>query len=74
MEAVWDHLLTMGKRIYGIAVDDAHHFQGEFAPEGSNPGRGWVVVRAEVLKRTGSRPLHPAAVEARHEVAGTAGS
>ena len=49
MEAVWDHLLTMGKRIYGIAVDDAHHFQGEFAPERSNPGRGWVVVRADSL-------------------------
>lgn len=49
MEQVWDHLLTAGKRIYGIAVDDAHHFQGEFAPERSNPGRGWVVVRAHAL-------------------------
>lgn len=49
MEAVWDALLTMGKRIYGIAVDDAHHFQGEFAPDRSNPGRGWVVVRAHAL-------------------------
>jgi hypothetical protein len=49
MEAVWDHLLTSGKRIYGIAVDDAHHFQGEFAANRSNPGRGWVVVRADRL-------------------------
>lgn len=49
MEEVWDHLLTRGKRIYGIAVDDAHHFQGEFAPGRSNPGRGWVVVRAHAL-------------------------
>ncbi|HZD04618.1 MAG TPA: CehA/McbA family metallohydrolase [Longimicrobiales bacterium] len=49
MEAVWDALLTMGKRIYGIAVDDAHHFQGEFAPDRANPGRGWVVVRAGAL-------------------------
>lgn len=49
MEEVWDHLLSGGKRIYGIAVDDAHHFQGEFAPERSNPGRGWVVVRARTL-------------------------
>ncbi len=49
MEQVWDHLLSAGKRIYGIAVDDAHHFQGEFAPERSNPGRGWVVVRARTL-------------------------
>lgn len=31
LEEVWDALLTGGKRIYGIAVDDAHHFQGEFA-------------------------------------------
>jgi predicted metal-dependent phosphoesterase TrpH len=50
LEQVWDHLLTAGKRIYGIAVDDAHHFQGEFAPDRSNPGRGWVVVRARNLE------------------------
>ncbi|MCI0697391.1 CehA/McbA family metallohydrolase [candidate division KSB1 bacterium] len=49
MEQVWDHLLTAGKEIYGIAVDDAHHFQGEFAPGRSNPGRGWVAVRAKNL-------------------------
>ncbi|MCA9740696.1 MAG: PHP domain-containing protein [Deferribacteres bacterium] len=49
MEDVWDHLLTAGKHIYGIAVDDAHHFQGEFAANRSNPGRGWVVVRARTF-------------------------
>ncbi len=49
MEAVWDYLLTGGKRIYGIAVDDAHNFQGEFSPDRSNPGRGWVTVRANSL-------------------------
>jgi hypothetical protein len=49
MEAVWDALLTEGKRIYGIAVDDAHHFQGEFAPDRANPGRGWVAVKASAL-------------------------
>ena len=49
MEAVWDYLLTAGKRIYGIAVDDAHHFQGEFAADRANPGRGWVTVRASRL-------------------------
>ena len=43
MEEVWDLLLTEGKRLYGIAVDDAHHFQGEFSPDRVNPGRGWVV-------------------------------
>jgi predicted metal-dependent phosphoesterase TrpH len=49
LEDIWDRLLTDGKRLYGIAVDDAHHFQGEFAPERSNPGRGWIVVRADRL-------------------------
>jgi hypothetical protein len=46
MEEAWDVLLTRGKRMYGIAVDDAHHFQGEFAVNRANPGRGWVVVHA----------------------------
>ena len=50
VEAVWDALLTGGKRIYGIAVDDAHHFQGEFADDRANPGRGWVAVRAAELE------------------------
>jgi hypothetical protein len=49
MEDAWDALLTRGKRIFGIAVDDAHHFQGEFAPDRANPGRGWVVVRTPSL-------------------------
>jgi len=49
MEEVWDILLTQGKRIYGIAVDDAHHFQGEFSPTRVNPGRGWVVIKAPDL-------------------------
>ncbi len=46
MEEVWDQLLSGGKRIYGIAVDDAHHFVGEFAENRANPGRGWVSVRS----------------------------
>jgi CubicO group peptidase (beta-lactamase class C family) len=49
MEEVWDYLLTYSSRIFGIAVDDAHHFQGEFAPARANPGRGWVTVRAKSL-------------------------
>ena len=49
MEEVWDLLLTQGKRVYGIAVDDAHHFQGEFSPSRVNPGRGWVVIKAPDL-------------------------
>lgn len=50
MEEIWDVLLTGGKRVYGIAVDDAHHFQGEFSRTRSNPGRGFVVVRAPALE------------------------
>ena len=38
-----------GKRIYGIAVDDAHYFQGEFTADRANPGRGWISVRARSL-------------------------
>lgn len=52
LEEVWDILLSGGKRIYGIAVDDAHHFQGEFSPDRSNPGRGWIAVRADSLDAT----------------------
>ncbi len=50
MEEVWDGLLSAGKRMYGIAVDDAHNFQGEFAPDKANPGRGWLVIRAPALE------------------------
>ena len=34
--------------MYGLAVDDAHHYQGV---DGSlaNPGRGWIMVRADTL-------------------------
>lgn len=49
MEEIWDMLLTDGVRMYGIAVDDAHHFK-EFGHEQANPGRGWVAVRAPVLE------------------------
>lgn len=47
-EAMWDDMLTRGKRIYGVSSDDAHHFQ-ELSPKLSNPGRGWVMVQAEAL-------------------------
>lgn len=50
MEEVWDGLLSGGRRMYGIAVDDAHTFQGEFTAELANPGRGWVVVRSAALE------------------------
>jgi hypothetical protein len=49
MEEVWDFMLTSGKRIYGVATDDAHVYQ-EFSPELSNPGRGWVMVKSHNLE------------------------
>lgn len=46
MDLVWDGLLGMGRRVYGVAVDDAHHFS-VWGPEWFNPGRGWVMVDAD---------------------------
>ena len=46
---IWDRLLTAGRQVWGIAVDDSHHFQKEFGPGRSNPGRGWVQVRTDKL-------------------------
>lgn len=48
LEEMWDSALTAGREIYGIAVDDAHEFKS-FGPERSNPGRGWIEVRASEL-------------------------
>jgi hypothetical protein len=50
-EQMWDQLLSAGMRIFGVSVDDAHNFRQEFTIERSNPGRGWVVVRASALTR-----------------------
>jgi hypothetical protein len=47
-EALWDALLTSGRRLVGIATDDAHHFR-VWGRAYSNPGRGWVCIRAERL-------------------------
>lgn len=48
LDEMWDVLLTAGRRIHGIAVDDAHHFK-RIGKEFANPGRGWIQVRAESL-------------------------
>ncbi|MCL4198364.1 MAG: hypothetical protein KJZ69_12830 [Phycisphaerales bacterium] len=53
-EQMWDIALTrrltelnLGP-LYGLATDDAHNYHE--VPEGhSNPGRGWIMVRAESL-------------------------
>jgi hypothetical protein len=50
MEAVWDGLLRAGRRVYGIAVDDAHYFKLPWDARAPKPGQGWVVVRAPRLE------------------------
>src|SRR6185369_11350304 len=53
-ERMWDIILTQRLSqdptnvVYGLAVDDAHHYQG-FSRTNSNPGRGWIMVRAPRL-------------------------
>lgn len=49
VEEIWDRVLSTGRVLYGLATDDAHHFQGEFSRERVNPGRGWIMVRAGEL-------------------------
>ncbi len=52
-ERMWDIVLaerlSRGQDVmYGIATDDAHNYH-EFDDNHANPGRGWVMVRAEEL-------------------------
>jgi predicted metal-dependent phosphoesterase TrpH len=53
-ERIWDILLTRRiaelklDPIWGTAVDDSHNYL-QFRPETSNPGRGWLMVRARNL-------------------------
>jgi hypothetical protein len=53
LERMWDLVLTERRRagrevLYGIAVDDAHDYH-QVGSDRSNPGRGWVMVRAAEL-------------------------
>lgn len=54
-ERMWDVLLSKriaegdGALLYGIANDDAHRFTSWVVGQDSNPGRGWVMVRARRL-------------------------
>jgi hypothetical protein len=57
-EAMWDAALThrltgqagvtASELLYGVATDDAHALL-QFGPGKANPGRAWVMVRAEAL-------------------------
>ena len=57
MDEVWDIAnsirltqLDLGP-LYGIANDDTHDYF-DIAPHKSNPGRGWIMVRADTLSTT----------------------
>ena len=51
-EQIWDAVLTSGQKIFAAATDDAHNYH-EFTPNHSNPGRGWLNVRASHLTSDG---------------------
>lgn len=53
-EAMWDYVNTQrliagGEILYGLGVDDAHHYH-EQAIGRANTGRAWIMVRAETLE------------------------
>lgn len=54
MDAMWDAMLTRRLAelnlpvVFGVAVDDSHHYH-VMEQRKSNPGRGWIMVRAKHL-------------------------
>jgi hypothetical protein len=50
LEETWDRILSSGKMLYGIAVDDAHYFKRPEDPMAPRPGKGWVYVRSPRLE------------------------
>lgn len=50
LEETWDRVLSSGKLLYGIAVDDAHYFKRPEDPTVPRPGKGWVYVRSPRLE------------------------
>ncbi|MGQ0733405.1 MAG: CehA/McbA family metallohydrolase [Acidobacteriota bacterium] len=49
LEEMWDTVLTAGRLMYGLAVDDAHYFKRPGDVTVPLPGTGWVMVRADRL-------------------------
>ena len=47
VESMWDRMLTAGKRIYGVAVDDTHHLKRVWDADVVLPGKAWVMVRSD---------------------------
>jgi hypothetical protein len=50
LDEMWDRILSSGRLLFGVAVDDAHHFKRPGDPTASGPGRGWIFVRAARLE------------------------
>ena len=48
-EALWDSMLSVGTRIFGVASDDVHQLKQPWSRASARPGQGWVVVRAASL-------------------------
>lgn len=51
VESMWDELLTSGKRIWGIGVDDSHHLKRPWDTDIAPPGKAWIVVRSASRER-----------------------
>ncbi len=50
LEETWDRILSAGKLLYGVAVDDAHSFKRPWDTTVPAPGKGWVYVRSPRLE------------------------
>ena len=50
LEETWDRILSSGKLLFGLAVDDAHYFKRPEDPTAPRPGKGWVFVRSPRLE------------------------
>jgi hypothetical protein len=49
LEEIWDQVLSSGKLIYGVAVDDVHVFKEPWNRNEARPGQAWIMVRSERL-------------------------
>lgn len=51
VEAMWDEVLTKGKLLWAVAVDDSHHLKRPWDTDVALPGKAWIVVRADECTR-----------------------
>ena len=52
VESMWDEVLTKGKRIWAVAVDDSHHLKRPWDTDVALPGKAWIMVRAAKCTRS----------------------